>query len=180
MSDNIAHFVVFSLSQYGRVCFVREGWFFILGLNFMDNKDLISKSSRVLSLGSWLSVPWEQPLKTQSVPGSLVLHNTNKLLSPLYTLPYQEEPAHCVLRLFHTTFTISNIPYVCFYPFYQLHHTTVIQMGHTPVDTLPSSCREISPRSLLGGWTSSRGFYLPAVCLEAGHSFYLRELVLSL
>lgn len=49
----------------GWVCFVREGWFFILGWGFMDNKDLISKSGRVLGLGSWLTALvacWEETL----------------------------------------------------------------------------------------------------------------------
>jgi len=33
----------------------------------MDNKDPISKYSRVLSLGSWLSVPGNSPLKTRRI-----------------------------------------------------------------------------------------------------------------
>lgn len=66
---NAVLFLPFSLHTYVClcVCFVWEERFFILGLSFMDNKDPISKYSRVLSLGSWLNVPGNSPLKTRRI-----------------------------------------------------------------------------------------------------------------
>lgn len=101
-------FLPFSLHTYVCVCFVWEERFFILGLNFMDNKDPISKYSRVLSLGSWLSVPGNSPLKTRRISSA----DTRRGSCPPYR-PCGQTISHLVRAKF-TSDQVKPSPRFCY------------------------------------------------------------------